>query len=62
MFFSSDLITGSRGYDHTIVIIHTHSDDNTGDLWYTSHDADAKAPASTQISFVCVFLIRIQQF
>ena len=40
----------SRGdFDHAIVIIHTHSDDDTGDLFYTSMDQQTKTPLSSKV-------------
>jgi len=44
------------GYDHAVLIIHTHSADDTGDLWFCSHDADSGDPAVTQIGSVSIFL------
>ena len=43
------------GYDHAVVIIHTHSGDESGDLWFTSYDEELKGPASAPIDSVCIF-------
>lgn len=42
----------SNEFDHTVVIIHTHSDDITGDLFFTSQDEKEKTPLSTGIESV----------
>jgi hypothetical protein len=55
--FSADLNIHCSGCDHAIVILHTHSDDSSGDLWYTSFDEDTKDPAAIPIGSVCIFLI-----
>ena len=41
-----------RDFDHTVVIIHTHSDDSSGDLWFTSNDEELRGPAAMPISDV----------
>ena len=41
-----------RGFDHAVLVIHTHSDETTGDLWYCSTDADSGEPAATPIDNV----------
>ena len=46
-----------RNFDHTVVIVHTHSDNTTGDLWYSSHYGDSGGPAATPISNVCPFIL-----
>ena len=51
------LNTLCRGYDHAIVIVHTHSDDDTGDLWFCSNDAESGGPAATPIEPVCNFFL-----
>lgn len=45
-----------RDFDHAIVIVHTHSDDTTGDLWYTSNDSKLQGPAAMEIKDVCIFI------
>jgi hypothetical protein len=37
------------GFDHAIFILHTHSDDTTGDLVYTSRDDVTKTPLSQEV-------------
>lgn len=54
-FFPSDLTIQRRNFDHTVVIIHTHSDDTTGDLWLCSYDVKLKGPAAIQIGVVRIF-------
>ena len=44
-----------RNFDHAIIILQTHSDPGTGDLWFTSYDDVLKGPASTPIGNVCIF-------
>ena len=39
-------------YDHAVVIVHTHSDDNRGDLFYTSKGDDEGGPLATPIELV----------
>ena len=51
------LIICHRDYDYAVVIVHTHSDDETGDLWFTSYDPEYKGPASTPIASVCISLL-----
>lgn len=46
-----------RNFDHAVVIIHTHSDDSTGDLWYRSNNAESEGPAATPINDVCISLL-----
>ena len=60
--FPPNLTIASRGYDHTILIIHTHSDDSSGDLWYCSHDADLKGPVSIKINSVSEFQTDLHRF
>lgn len=55
IYFSSNSSTYYRNYDHVVVIVHTHSDDDTGDLWFCSHDTESQGPASTPISCVYIF-------
>ena len=51
-----------RDFDHAVVIIHTHSDDSTGDLWYCSHDNDSGSPAAMPIGDVCAPLSTFVNF
>jgi hypothetical protein len=39
-------------FEWAIFVLHTHSDDNTGDLFYTSCDAEKKTALSTGIEDV----------
>lgn len=39
-------------YDHAVVIVHTHSDDTRGDLFYTSTGGPNKGPLATTIDSV----------
>lgn len=50
-----DLNLHNSSYDHAVVIVHTHSDDDTGALWFCS-EPKSGGPASTPIDCVCVFL------
>ena len=43
-----------RGFSHTVVIVHTHSDTTTGDLWFTPNDSELGGPASLPIGSVCI--------
>jgi hypothetical protein len=38
-----------NNFTHTIVIVHTHSDDTTGDLFYTSNSDQEKTALGVQI-------------
>ena len=60
MLFYLLLNTSCRGFDHAIVIVHTHSDNDTGDLWFCSNDAESGGPAATPIGSVCVFFLHSQ--
>jgi hypothetical protein len=51
-----DSCTCCRGFDHAVVIVHTHSDDSTGDLWFCSHSTKSGGPAATEIGHVCTSL------
>lgn len=56
-FFPISLTTHCSDYDHAVVIIHTHSADETGDLWFTSCDEKEKGPAATPIGSVCILSV-----
>ena len=45
-----------RMFDHAIVIVHTHSDDSTGDLWFTTYDSELQGPAAMQIGDVRAYI------
>jgi hypothetical protein len=59
LFFAAISPPGSqvhyRGFDHALVIVHTHSDDTSGDLWYCSRDEEAGGSAAMPIGDVCIF-------
>jgi hypothetical protein len=55
--FPAGLNIHCSGYDHVVVILNTHSDNESGDLWFTSHDEDLKGPASAPIGTVCIFCL-----
>ena len=44
-------------YDHAVVIVHTHSDDTRGDLFYTSKDDTEGGPLATPIDSVSLFFV-----
>ena len=44
-------------FDHVVFILHTHSDDTTGALWYTSKSDEWEVPLSTPMESVS-FLLR----
>jgi len=45
-----------NSFDHAVVIIHTHSDDTTGDLFFTSKDDKTGTPLATPIGQVSSLL------
>ena len=53
--FSSSLVACCSGYNHAVLIVYTHSDDKTGNLFFTSYDEESKGPAATPIRSVCMF-------
>ena len=44
-------------FDHAVFILHTHSDDETGGLFYTSSNSETHTPLSTGIENVGAFLL-----
>jgi len=51
-----------RRFNHAVVIIHTHSDDTTGDLWFCSCDDESGSPAAMPIGDVCMLLPTLADF
>lgn len=49
-----------RNFDYAILIIHTHSDDTCGNLWFTSNHVESHGPAAAPLSEVSIHSTRIQ--
>jgi len=49
-------LASRNSFDHAVVIIHTHSDDTTGDLFITPRDDDEKTPLAFTIKDVSSLL------
>lgn len=51
------IFTSGSSFDHAVVIVHTHSDDTTGDLFFTSNDEKLGTPLAAQVMDVSFLFV-----